>query len=315
MEGRAWSPTLVGIGIAGITVLGVCASQHVALAQVPPPAVTVAVAGPGAPPPPGGKPAEKTDALLTQAQTLKQALGEHSIRITSYLNSGDLKKAQAEAAAQKTTVEKLTTVATIAASTGDEHQAEVQTIKTGGETAQNADQAAVDKATGNAGCGGQSSLCIIGGTFLAGYSFTGGVGDRTGHTGHHVIQFVVPAVGLRYAWLENVSFDLTAYSAIISPQLSINQISTAGTGCSTKQSTFNDALPCEGDAALRPYIAGFLGVTVGSGGPLGIVSVGVTAGIARTAQDGNVFGFAGLMVTALGVYGVFPLNKKSGGTK
>jgi len=169
----------------------------------------------------------------------------------------------------------------------------------------------IGKAVDAAGCLGKS-LCLFGGASLAGFSLTSANTHRSGQTGHRVIQLLVPTIGIRYAWLSHISLDLGIYTAIVSPQLELAQTDRTGSGCTRKPNAFEDALPCEGSANLRPYIAGLAGFTVGTGSSsMGILTIGVTGGLARTTQDPTAAPFGGLMVTTAGVYTTVPLAKRS----
>lgn len=89
-----------------------------------------------------------------------------------------------------------------------------------------------------------------------------------------------------------------------------NSIENTGSGCAKQTGTFEDDLPCEGNAVLRPYGAVLLGGTINTGNSaLGVLTVGLTAGWARTTQDATAFRFWGLMVGTGAVYVPVPLVK------
>jgi hypothetical protein len=240
--------------------------------------------------------------------------------VQAFLQSGDLSRAETVIKTQKATIDQLTAVAqeakshaadapaadqaTAQASAGGAQDALATATKTSATSAQQ-----FSTASGNAGCGGKSAFCLFGGAFLAGYSLTTGAGDRQGETGHHIVQLALPTAGIRYAALQYASLDLGFYTAIISPQFQVNQVNSSGSGCATKGGTFENSLPCEGDAPLRPYAALFLGATIGTGSSsLGLVSIGWTVGGARTDQDPNLFWFSGLMITTGGIFATAPLG-------
>ncbi|MFO0738783.1 MAG: hypothetical protein U0270_22990 [Labilithrix sp.] len=122
----------------------------------------------------------------------------------------------------------------------------------------------------------------------------------------------VPTIGFRKPLNSFISFDASLYTAIISPQFELAQKATSGGGCKAGGGKFEDTLPCEGNAELRPYIATLIGFTAGTGNSsLGIVTIGATAGVARTGQDPSGFAFYGLMVTTGGIFATLPIGKSA----
>src|SRR5262249_47323961 len=156
-------------------------------------------------------------------------------------------------------------------------------------------------------CNGTSRFCFFGGALIGSYSLTIASADgRSGDTSHQVINVAVPTGGFRWAASQRFSVDLGLYTAIISPQFKVNTIDRSGSGCSRDPSRFNDLLPCEGNAVLRPYGAAFAGITLGTGSSsLGIITLGITGGVARTTQDASAVWFGGLLVGTGGIYTAF----------
>ena len=255
----------------------------------------------------------------TDVSTVKARVDDHKLHFDSALEAGDVAKAQHYLDDMNSDVN---------TATAKEESAPTATSSTpaatapGGSPAASPDVAAAKGVLNDAktkmastetaiGCGGKSRYCLYGGALLASYSLTLGEGDRAGQTGHHIVSLVLPTAGFRFSWRQYVSFDLGVYSAIISPEFQANAIGSSGTGCAKKGGVFEDDLPCEGNALLRPYGAAVLGATINSGSSsLGVFMFGVTVGWARTAQDPNAFRFWGLMIGTGGVYMPVPLTKE-----
>jgi hypothetical protein len=262
---------------------------------------------------PAGAPA-CAQAAAAEANHLLSEVMDEGIRAQEALKAKDLVRAKDSKDRQETAATQLanlkkqasTDPSLLAAKAVASSAAEQATDPTNQTGAQ------VDAATSNSGCDGASWICLFGGALVGSYTLTEGGGDRSGQTGHHIVNLLVPAGGLRFAVRANISIDLGLYTAIISPEFQPNGISTAGSGCSNPGNKFNDMLPCEGNTALRPYGALLLGGTVGtSNSSLGIVTAGFTAGVARTTQDANAFFFYGLMIGTGGIYTTVSLSKPS----
>lgn len=240
---------------------------------------------------PGEAPAATENSTTASPAEKSHVLAEEgAARIDSALEHGDLEAAQREKELLEAVNEAPTT----------DKQAKDQ-IKHAASK--------VDEASAKAGCDGKSDWCGFGGGFLASYSATFGKGNRHGQTSHQIVQLFVPAIGLRRVLNQYLSLDFSAYTALVSPQFKVNSIDRTGSGCGTTDNAFEDALPCEGNAALRPYGALLAGVTVGTGSSsLGVITIGLTGGAARTTQDATAFFFWGIMVTTGGVYATVPIR-------
>ncbi len=253
---------------------------------------------------PADAPAGAQSAAAEANHLLSEVMDE-GIRAQEALKAKDLARAKDSKDRQETAVRQLANLQTQAATDPSLLAAKTVADSAAQQAVTPAKQtgAAVDAATSKSGCDGASRFCLFGGALVGSYTLTEGKGDRSGQTGHHIVNLLVPTGGLRFAARANISIDLGLYTAIISPEFQPSGISTANSGCSNPGSKFNDLLPCEGNTALRPYGAFLLGGTVGtSNSSLGIVTAGFTAGIARTTQDANAFFFYGLMIGTGGVY-------------
>jgi hypothetical protein len=239
------------------------------------------------------------------------------VQIDTLLKAEDLKRAKDAVEDQKATLDQLKAIdrTVKALKTAAPVDAAVSDAATKAEVALNAatsvsdaTSAKVDTASDKSGCDGKSRVCLFGGALVGSYSLTAGTGDRKGQTGHHIISLLVPTGGLRVSIVEHVSVDVGFYTSIISPQFQTNSIDPSGSGCAKTSTKFTDLLPCEGNTALRPYGAMLLGPTIGTGNSsLGIITVGLTAGVARTTQDANAFWFTGLMIGTAGIYSTVSL--------
>ncbi|HEX5098090.1 MAG TPA: hypothetical protein VFV94_01250, partial [Polyangiaceae bacterium] len=226
---------------------------------------------------------------LAKSEVLRQSVTDSSANIQQYIDDGDLPRARQELEKQEQAVADLKREAEQPPDQtppAAQPETNVAADEDKAEKAHEAAKADVATAEGNAGCDAQYRFCVFAGAAAASYSLTLGNGRRQGETSHHIVSLVVPTLGVRYSASRFISLDLAAYTAIISPELQVNSTDRKGTSCSTTGGTFEDSLPCEGNAQLRPYLAGFLGGTVGTGNSsLGLVSAGFTAGVARTTQD------------------------------
>jgi len=157
------------------------------------------------------------------------------------------------------------------------------------------EQQKADVEDANKGCNG-AFMCLFAGAFLANYSLTSmWLSPRRGQSGHHIVALVVPTAGFRIAFHPNISFDASLYTAILSKDLQVNTIDGKNDGCRKGGGEFEDRLPCEGNAEARPYGAFNVGFTFGSES-LGLISPGLTFGIARTTQDPNAKPFIGFLL-------------------
>jgi hypothetical protein len=264
-----------------------------------------------------------------KADGAKAQVESQRVRVQTLIRTGELSKADAATDAIKNEGEqanKLAMQATqqaqnvVAASDATlEEKATAAKIVEKAGTIKNETTNTIEKtdqqlsaAKDNSGCDGHTKWCLFGGALLGSYSLTMGVGDRAGQTGHRIVSLVVPAGGVRMVLSQYLSLDMGLYTAIISPQLQVNDVNTVGTGCSKHNGAFEDKLPCEGNAVLRPYGAALVALTVGTGSSaLGVISLGLTFGFARTAQDPEAFLFYGLMLGTGGVYSTVPVGKGS----
>ena len=254
--------------------------------------------------------------LKDEAKALQLQIHDEGVRAETSLKGKDLQAAKDSEARQATARKKLDDVAQklddVARIAPDPKVADIRdTVEKAKIEAAHVSQktaATVDDAKSRSGCDGTSRLCVFGGALVGSYSLVSGSGQRTGQTGHRIINLLVPSGGVRWARFEHLSIDLSFYTAIISPDFQTQVISSAGSGCSKTPSTFNDLLPCEGNTLLRPYGALLLGGTIGTGNSsIGVVTVGITGGIARTTQDATAFLFYGLMIGTAGVYSTVSL--------
>jgi hypothetical protein len=302
-------------------------------AAVPPPAPPAATAPPPPAPPPPAPPADgdqRAPTVKAAAEAATQAAGvektahEQAGTVDSFVKTGDLNKAEVAAAATKSSADSAAALAAKATQQASEttdpaQKPEAEKAKASANTAaanakKDADNAQkmLDAAKGSAGCSGLSPWCLFGGVQVVGYSLTNGAGSREGQTAHHVVDLAIPTVGIRWAISQYVSLDMAFYTAIVSPQFQLNTASPTGSGCGKKTNAFEDALPCEGNAALRPYAGTVVGFTAGTGSSsLGIMTIGITTGVARTTQDPSAFGFYGVTVTTGGLYATIPVGKIS----
>ena len=154
-------------------------------------------------------------------------------------------------------------------------------------------------------CADGHRFCLYGGAFLASFSITGmvGGGHSQGETSHRLLSVVVPVAGARLALGSQISLDLGAFTALISEQLKTDASDQPpNSGCSKNSSRFVSELPCEGNAVLRPYIATYLGLSVGSD-KFSALTFAVTMGYARTAHDPTARLFGGIMLGVGGLHG------------
>lgn len=242
-----------------------------------------------------------TDSAKIKAQTVQKdaedRVKEKATEIATFLNAGDLDaagRAQAEQAAELNKAQAQETVSGT--------RTDVTTTNSANDSA-----AKVKTAQSNSGCNGTSWVCFFGGALVGSYSLTIATSNaRSGDTSHQVVSVAVPTGGVRFAVSNRLSVDLGLYTAIISPQLKVNSLDRSGTGCSKASNRFNDLLPCEGNAVLRPYGALFGGITIGTGSSaIGIITLGLTGGLARTTQDAGAIWFSGLLLGTGGVYTAF----------
>ena len=263
------------------------------------------------------------DAAARSAQesaVIRDQVEKGSEFVNGLLQAGDVDKAQAYITQEKASLKRLQELSTLveqrdADVTGDPaaSQAAKEKVTTARKSVKADSTIAQTKIKDTSqkladtkdriGCGGSVRWCLFGGTLLASYSLTGSGGDRDGQTGHRIVSVALPAAGGRWARWQHLSVDLTLYTAIISPQFQVNSVNDASMSCSMNGSAFEKNLPCEGNAVLRPYLAALLGVTIGTGSSaLGVLTVGLTGGWARTTQDPNAFPFWGLMIGTGAVY-------------
>ncbi len=254
--------------------------------------------------------------LKDEAKALQLQIHDEGVRAEAALTAKDIQGAKGSETRQATARQKLNDVAQklndVAKVAPDDKVAaindKVQQEKQEAEQISQKTAEKVDSARSRSGCDGTSRLCVFGGALVGSYSLVSGSGQRTGQTGHRIINLLVPAGGVRWARFEHLSIDLSFYTAIVSPDFQTQLINSNGSGCSKTPSTFNDLLPCECNTLLRPYGALLLGGTIGTGNSsVGVVTVGVTAGIARTTQDATAFLFYGLMIGTAGVYSTVSL--------
>jgi hypothetical protein len=303
----------------GLITIVTSVGRKEAMAQAPPP-----------PNPPPGDQAPDNQAAVKEAvddvEELEKRIQQRSLRIKTLESAGEIARAGEAVDEQDNDLRELVERAdevtkqppSAPSVQGPKSKTEVASAAAKVAEAKKSAKESVDKdrvehtnREQKIGCNGRT-VCLFGGALLGSYSLTLGQGTRAGQTSHHIISLVVPAGGFRYVWNQYLNLDVGLYTAIISPQFEVNTVATSGTGCTKGGAAFEDKLPCEGNAPLRPYLAGLVALTIGTGSStLGVISVGFTAGVARTNQDPTGFDFYGLFVGTGGVYGTVPLRRKA----
>lgn len=140
-----------------------------------------------------------------------------------------------------------------------------------------------------------------------------------GQSRHRLASVAVPTVGVRLrlpypvVWyltkwkqLKFASLDLGVYSAFISPTVSEGGAAVKGSAepsCSKSNGEFETRLPCQGNASVSPYAAGYFGVTFGKSG-IGYVSLmPITVGVGQVGTEGSLRTFSGWTVGLIELHG------------
>ena len=146
------------------------------------------------------------------------------------------------------------------------------------------------------GAGGKRPGCFFYGVIVASGSLTtvSTGAQHGGVTAHTITAAAIPTLGYRLMLGHQGRFsaDFGLLSMIVSKDL-VAAIDRKG--CNASNAAFEKLLPCAGNATTTPILGAFAGITAGTS-DVGIVSLMLTGGLARTTLDDSVHGYAGLTI-------------------
>jgi hypothetical protein len=160
--------------------------------------------------------------------------------------------------------------------------------------------------------GRPQTLCGTYGMFAATLSYVmvwNSFSDFSGATTRpHLPSVAVPDVALR--WLPSqdvgwVALEIGAYTSFLTQSLTAASPSVTKVACTRNASEYENRLPCEANANVYPYLALYLGATVGKAG-IGYLTVApVNFGIAQVGSSSALRPYFGITVGALQLNGKF----------
>lgn len=168
------------------------------------------------------------------------------------------------------------------------------------------------------------SMCFFYGIFTASLSRVSVFGESGstpkspywgGETAHQIAAIVVPVAGVRLIPFHDsqgyIALDLGAYSSTFSPRIRTREgaessAPEATISCSRAGGEFEKRLPCEGNVTLNPYLAGFIGVTIGRNGLGYLSAIPFTIGFGTLGREATLRGYYGWTVGFAQLHGRLP---------
>jgi hypothetical protein len=126
-------------------------------------------------------------------------------------------------------------------------------------------------------------------------------------TQNHLLSVAVPSAAFRLVIIPQgwLSFDIGLSSAFLTQSLAYGAPSTSKTACTVGANVFENKLPCEANAVVYPYMAGYAGFTAGKSG-IGFITIApITAGMAQVGSDTTLRFYIGFSVGVLQLNGKF----------
>lgn len=240
--------------------------------------------------------------LTQESARLKSVVDAKEIETREALANGELLKAESAAANAETGAQASLQAAVLS---GDGATIDLAMETLSGVSSSEGPKAKVEDAKSICSFGREWwRPCLFAGAFLASASLTGvnleKGGLHGGETSHSIISTIIPTAGARWP-LETrarISLDLGLLSMLLSKDLS----SSSRKGCRTSDGEYEQKLPCEGNVALSPIGAGYLGLTFGTE-DVGLVTFMYMIGMAKTSLDNTMYRFHGAAI------GLISLNK------
>jgi hypothetical protein len=150
--------------------------------------------------------------------------------------------------------------------------------------------------------------CGTYGLFAAALSYVSVRGPDGWTARNHLVSVAVPSVAFRFLPIPSVGWfalDLGLYSAFLTQSIAYQAPTNAKTACTPNPNDFENKLPCEANATVYPYLAGYFGASLGKSG-VGFLTIAFpSVGLAQLGSDTTLRLYMGITVGALQLNGKF----------